>query len=144
METWPYKCLYSIRSLKHVETLPHICLYSIRSLDHMETWHQASLAARKLGLVKLKEVLSELRRMDAKVQIYPFFLTFLLFSKKRILNYHHEGSGVLFLYVNVIRLDEELNHVTNNSPDSPSGSAGSRSRPWKRYTLNWYLWASIW
>ena len=38
METWPYKCLYSIRSLDHMETWSYKCLYCICLLDHMETW----------------------------------------------------------------------------------------------------------
>ena len=32
---------------------------------------------------------------------------------------------------------------TRDLPDNPSGSAGSRFRPWKRYTLSWYLCAPV-
>ena len=57
---WPYKCLYSIRSLDHMETWPYnVCILSdssiiwkpghrnvctaIRLLDHMKTWPHTCL-----------------------------------------------------------------------------------------------------
>ena len=45
METWPYKCLYSIRLLDHKETWPYKCLYSIQLLDHKETWPDKCLCS---------------------------------------------------------------------------------------------------